>query len=121
MAVTGLNKPDFRTIAAFRARHLPALLALFGQVLALCAKAGLVQLGHVAVDGTKIKANASRHKAMSYGRMGSAETATTPPTPNLSRKEERSESRAPDGRLYRLSAFNTETLARPSGLSPALP
>ena len=75
MAVTGLNKPDFRTIAAFRARHLPALLALFGQVLALCAKAGLVQLGHVAVDGTKIKANASRHKAMSYGRMGSAETA----------------------------------------------
>jgi transposase len=75
MAVTGLNKPDFRTIAAFRARHLVALQALFGQVLALCAKAGLVQLGHVALDGTKIRANASRHKAMSYGRMGTAAAA----------------------------------------------
>jgi transposase len=73
MAVTGLNKPDFRTIAEFRRRHLKALSALFVQVLRLCQTAGLVKLGHVAVDGTKLKANASRHKAMSYGRMKQAE------------------------------------------------
>lgn len=69
MAVTGRQQPDFRTIAAFRKRHLKALGALFGQVLGLCKRAGLVKLGHVALDGTKIHANASRHKAMSYGRM----------------------------------------------------
>jgi transposase len=73
MAVSGLNKPDFRTIAEFRRRHLAALSALFVQVLRLCQSAGLVKLGHVAVDGTKLKANASRHKAMSYGRMKQAE------------------------------------------------
>jgi transposase len=73
MAVTGLNRPDFRTISDFRKRHLPALSGLFEQVLRLCRAAGLVQLGHVAVDGTKLKANASRHKAMSYGRMGPAQ------------------------------------------------
>ena len=73
MAVTGLNKPDFRTIAEFRRRHLKALSDLFVQVLKLCQAAGLVKLGHVAVDGTKLKANASRHKAMSYGRMKQAE------------------------------------------------
>lgn len=73
MAVTGLNKPDFRTIAEFRRRHLAALSELFVQVLRLCQSAGLVKLGHVAVDGTRLKANASRHKAMSYGRMKSAE------------------------------------------------
>lgn len=67
MAVTGLNRPDVRTIAAFRKRHLVALSELFVQVLHLCRAAGLVQFGHVAVDGTKLKANASRHKAMSYG------------------------------------------------------
>lgn len=73
MAVTGLNRPDFRTISEFRRRHLAALSELFGQVLKLCQVAGLVKLGHVAVDGTKLKANASRHKAMSYGRMKKAE------------------------------------------------
>jgi transposase len=73
MAVTGLNKPDFRTIAEFRRRHLAALSELFVQVLKLCQSAGLVKLGHVAVDGTKLKANASRHKAMSYGRMKQSE------------------------------------------------
>jgi len=73
MALTGLNRPDFRTISDFRKRHLSALAGLFGQVLKLCRAAGLVQLGHVAVDGTKLKANASRHKAMSYGRMKTAE------------------------------------------------
>jgi transposase len=66
MAVTGLNRPDFRTISDFRKRHLSALQRLFVQVLRLCQAAGLVKLGHVAVDGTKLRANASKHKAMSY-------------------------------------------------------
>ena len=65
--------PDHDTLAAFREQHLPALAALFAQVLALCRQAGLVQLGHVALDGTKVLANASKHKAMSYGRMAEAE------------------------------------------------
>jgi transposase len=69
MAVTAMNKPDFRTVATFRARHLKALVGLFVQVLKLCRAAGLVKLGHVSLDGTKVQANASRHKAMSYGRM----------------------------------------------------
>jgi transposase len=66
MSIVGLDSPDFRTISEFRKRHLQALSALFGQVLRLCERAGLVKLGHVALDGTKIKANASKHKAMSY-------------------------------------------------------
>ena len=69
MAVTGLNRPDFRTISDFRRRHLAALSALFVQVLRLCQAAGLVKLGHVAVDGTKLRANAGKHKAMSYKHM----------------------------------------------------
>jgi len=77
MAVTGVQKPDHRTIAKFRARHLPALRMLFIQVLRLCREAGLVELGHVALDGTKIKANASKHKAMSYGRMKETEPVLT--------------------------------------------
>jgi transposase len=77
MAVTGLNRPDFRTIADFRKRHLVALSDLFVQVLRLCRAAGQVAFAHVAVDGTKLKANASRHKAMSYGRMKTAEPALT--------------------------------------------
>lgn len=63
------QQPDHRTIAAFRARHLKALAGLFQQVLELCRAAGLAKLGHVAIDGTKVRANASKHKAMSYGRM----------------------------------------------------
>jgi transposase len=65
--------PDHDTLAAFRQQHLEALAELFGQVLDLCRRAGLVTLGHVALDGTKVLANASKHKAMSYGRMGAAE------------------------------------------------
>jgi len=61
--------PDHDTISEFRRRHLSPLAALFIQVLQLCQKAGLVKLGHVALDSTKVKANASKHKAMSYGRM----------------------------------------------------
>jgi len=63
------NEPDFRTLSEFRRRHLEALGRLFAQVLQLCREAGLVKLGHVAIDGTKVKANASKHKAMSYERM----------------------------------------------------
>jgi transposase len=62
--------PDFRSIARFRARHLDALAGLFVQALRLCRQAGLVGLGSLALDGTKLRANASRHKAMSYDRMG---------------------------------------------------
>jgi len=61
--------PDHDTICEFRKRHLEALSDLFVQVLELCREAGLVKLGHVSLDGTKVRANASKHKAMSYGRM----------------------------------------------------
>src|SRR5450755_3516803 len=69
MSIVALDAPDFRTVSDFRKRHLKALGDLFKQILQLCEKAGLVKLGHVALDGTKIKANASKHKAMSYERM----------------------------------------------------
>lgn len=69
MMIVAGDPPDFRTISEFRKRRLKALAALFVQVLQLAEKAGLVKLGHVALDGTKIKANASKHKAMSYERM----------------------------------------------------
>jgi hypothetical protein len=73
MAVTAMNTPDFRSISDFRKRYLLAMADLFVQVLRLCRAACLVQLSHVAIDGTKLKANASRHKAMSYVRMKQAE------------------------------------------------
>jgi len=69
MSIVGFDAPDFRTVSEFRRRHLKALGALFTQILHLCETAGLVKLGHVALDGTKVKANASKHKAMSYERM----------------------------------------------------
>jgi transposase len=69
MMIVAGDPPDFRTISEFRKRHLKALAGLFVQVLKLAEKAGLVKLGHVALDGTKIKGNASKHKAMSYERM----------------------------------------------------
>ena len=69
MMIVALDPPDFRTISDFRKRHLQALARLFVQVLRLAEKSGLAKLGHVALDGTKIKANASKHKAMSYARM----------------------------------------------------
>ena len=69
MMIVAGDPPDFRTISEFRRRHLKPLAGLFVQVLKLAEKAGLVKLGHVALDGTKVKANASKHKAMSYDRM----------------------------------------------------
>jgi transposase len=73
MALTGMQKPDFRTISLFRLRHLGALKGLFQQVLKLAKKVGFVKLGHVAVDGTKIRANASSSKSMSYAGMKKSE------------------------------------------------
>ena len=71
--LAGDQHPDHDSIADFRKRHLSALSGLFTQVLKLCQKAGLVKLGHVAIDGSKFKANASKHKAMSYERMNATE------------------------------------------------
>jgi transposase len=71
--LSGDQHPDHATIAEFRKRHLSALSGLFTQALLLCREAGLVKLGHVSIDGTKIKANASKHKAMSYKRMNETE------------------------------------------------
>lgn len=71
--IVGNDIPNFRTISDFRKKHLKELEGLFVQVLRLCQEAGLVKLGHVSLDGTKVKANASRHKAMSYGYMKQAE------------------------------------------------
>jgi transposase len=67
--IVGDDIPDFRTISDFRRTHLDRIEALFVEVLKLCALAGLAKVGTIALDGTKIKANASRHKAMSYDRM----------------------------------------------------
>ena len=80
------NTPDFRTISDFRKDHLEALADLFLQVLELCRQAGLVKLGHVALDGTKVRANASKHKAMSYGRMKEKEAQLQAEVDELLRK-----------------------------------
>lgn len=75
MYLMGAARPDFHTISTFRKRFQAELSGLFAQVLELCRAAGLVRLGHVSLDGTKIHANASKHKAMTYGRMLSREHA----------------------------------------------
>src|SRR5215475_11755844 len=69
VAIVGAERPDFRTISDFRKRHLEAFCEVCAQVLRVAGEAGLVQLGNVATDGTKMQGNASRHKAMSYGYM----------------------------------------------------
>jgi transposase len=73
MAITGMQQPDFRTISDFRKRHIAALGELFGQVLKLCQKAGMVKLAHVALDGTRIAGNASKDQSMKYGRIKKTE------------------------------------------------
>ena len=82
------NEPDFRTISDFRKRHGEALKGLFDQMLQLCREEGLVKLGRVAIDGTKIKANASKHKAMSYGRMKQKESETLRQVKEILRRAE---------------------------------
>jgi len=75
MYLAGQARPDHKTINEFRRRHLEAFEALFLDILQLCQEAGLVTLGRVALDGTKVKADASKHKAMSYARMDEREAA----------------------------------------------
>src|SRR5258708_40151285 len=72
MAIVGQERPVFRTISDFRKQHLAAFKEVFVQVVRLAGEAGLVKLGNVSTDGTKIQGNASRHKAMSYGYMQKA-------------------------------------------------
>ena len=82
------NTPDFRTISDFRKDHLAALAEQFQQVLELCREAGLVKLGHLALDSTKVRANASKHKAMSYGRMKEKEAQLAAEVAELLRRAE---------------------------------
>src|SRR5512132_3820980 len=72
LAIVGTERPDFRTISDFRKQHLEAFKDVFVHVVRLAGAAGLVKLGNVSTDGTKIQGNASRHKAMSYGYMQKA-------------------------------------------------
>jgi len=83
------QQPDHDSIAAFRKRHLPELAKLFVQILELCQRAGLVKLGHVAIDGTKIKANASKWRTMSYAAMSEAEAKLTAEVERLLAEAER--------------------------------
>ena len=92
------NTPDFRTISDFRKDHLGALAGLFLQVLAFCQRAGLVKLGHVALDGTKVRANASKHKAMSYRRMKEQEAQLAAEVAELLRRAQEAE--AEEDRRY---------------------
>jgi transposase len=69
MLLSGRSTPDYHTIGEFRQRFTNEIAGLFVQVLGWCQEAGLVRLGHISLDGTKLRANASKHKAMSYGRM----------------------------------------------------
>ena len=67
--LAGGQRPDYRTLARFRRRNAGAIKGLFKETVLLCARLGMVNLGHLSLDGTKLKANTSKHKAMSYGRM----------------------------------------------------
>jgi transposase len=86
--LTGNQQPDHSRISEFRRRNLDALKGLFIQILRLCQKAGMVSLGHVALDGTKVQANASKHKAMSHERMLRAEKELEKEINALMRKAE---------------------------------
>ncbi len=86
--LTGNQQPDHSRISEFRRRNVDALKSLFVQILRLCQKAGMVSLGHVALDGTKVQANASKHKAMSHKRMLRAEKQLQQEIHTLMRKAE---------------------------------
>jgi transposase len=86
--LTGNQQPDHSRVSDFRRRNLDALKGLFIQILRLCQKAGMVSLGHVALDGTKVQANASKHKAMSHERMLRAEKELEQEINALMRKAE---------------------------------
>ena len=108
------QRPDFRTLSDFRKQHLPALADLFVQVLKLCQRAGLVKLGHIALDGTKVKANASKHKAMSYGRMVTEEARLTAEVERLLAQAEAADARddAADGPARRGDELPAELARR---------
>jgi transposase len=89
--LTGDQHPDHDSIASFRKTHLKALAGRFTEVLRLCQKAGLVKLGHIAIDGSKMKASASKHKAMSYERMGVTEKRLEEEVRALLEKAERAD------------------------------
>src|SRR5208337_4221184 len=82
------NEPDFRTISDFRKIHLESLKKMFEQVLSLALECGSIKLGKISLDGTKMKANASKHKAMSYGRMNEKEKELECAVNELLRKAE---------------------------------
>ena len=86
--LAGGQKPDFRTLARFRRRNAIAIEMLFKETVLLCARLGMVNLGHLALDGTKLKANTSKHKAMSYGRMKQEEERLRQEIEDLMRQAE---------------------------------
>ncbi len=96
--LAGNSHPDHDSIASFRKRHLSALAGLFTQVLRLCQQAGLVKLGHVALDGSKLKASASKHKAMSYARLCRSEEELRKEVERLLAEAERKDQE--EDRLY---------------------
>jgi len=89
--ITADQQPNFRTISEFRRIHLASLSKLFVQVLHIAREAGLIKLGHVSLDSTKVKANASRHKAMSYGRMKDKEAEYAKKVKELLKEAERTD------------------------------
>src|SRR6266542_2735268 len=109
--VAGGTHPDHSCIADFRARHREAFAEIFGQVLKLCMKAKLVKLGHIALDGTKMKANASKHKAMSYDRMKKQEAEIAAKVEELLRSAEAAD--AQEDRVHQSSHVTISQPGRP--------
>jgi transposase len=103
--------PDHDTIASFRQRHLEGLSRLFVQALRLCQKAGLVKLGHVAIDGTKVHANASRHRSMSHGKLSEQEQYWTQQIDEMLRRASETDEEEGRGGQHRSDALPIE-LAR---------
>ena len=117
--IVGGDVPNFRTISDFRKDHLPALQGLFVQVLMLCRQAGLVKVGLVSLDGTKVKANASRHKAMSYEYMQKEEQRLEQEIRDLLSKAEVTDAAEDDlhGRALRGDELPAELARRESRLT----
>ncbi len=86
--LAGGQRPDYRSLARFRRRNAPEIEKLFKQTVILCVRLGMVNLGHIALDGTKLKANTSKHKAMSYGRMKQEEARLKKEIEDLMRQAE---------------------------------
>ena len=110
--LSGDQHPDHSVINEFRKRHLEALAGLFIEALQLCHKAGMVKLGHVAIDGTKLQANASKHKAMSYGRMGEVEEKLRAEVEELLRRAEATDAAEDEKERQGYSDQLPEELAR---------